>query len=369
MNTYEQNLARTLNAVHMSPVDKIPFSYSGPAYVARRQGMLMKDFITDFPKATDTTIGFLRTHPGIDSIHSPILCPTALSTLWFSNVRVPGVELPDDDLWQVLEQEVMTENDYQKILDMGFAAWRNDFFKDKLNDPLAKMAPYMGYAPTSIQRLKDEVGIPVMNGFSTGTPFEGFCGGRQLMNFFIDLMDEHDLVKAALDAAFDHQLGEYAAQLDAVRPLGAWVGGWRAAPELMSHDIFMEFIWPYLKKLIEVTIEKGVIPVLHFDSCWDREIETLKELPPRKCLLMLDGSTDMRRARDILDDRMCLMGDVPASILAFGSADECYSYTRKLISDVGPKTGLIISSGCDCPLNAVDENVDAIIQATLNFQI
>ena len=86
-------------------------------------------------------------------------------------------------------------------------------------------------------------------------------------------------------------------------------------------------------------------------------------------MLMLDGSTDMRKAREILDDRMCLLGDVPSSMLAFGTPSEVYDYVTKLIDDVGPKTGLMISSGCDCPLNAKDENVDAMIQATVDYQV
>ena len=131
----------------------------------------------------------------------------------------------------------------------------------------------------------------------------------------------------------------------------------------------MEYVWPYLQEMVLKTIEAGVTPVLHFDSCWDSELETLKELPARKCVLMLDGSTDMRKAREILDDRMCLLGDVPSSMLAFGTPSEVYDYVTKLIDDVGPKTGLMISSGCDCPLNAKDENVDAMIQATVDYQV
>lgn len=75
----------------------------------------------------------------------------------------------------------------------------------------------------------------------------------------------------------------------------------------------------------------------------------------------------MRLAREVLDDRMCLMGDVPASLLAFGSASEVYDYTHKLIDDVGSRTGLIVSSGCNTPLNAKAENVDAMVQAAWDY--
>ena len=44
-----------------------------------------------------------------------------------------------------------------------------------------------------------EANMPVVNAVMSGSPFEGFCGARQLMNFFMDLMEEPELVKKALD--------------------------------------------------------------------------------------------------------------------------------------------------------------------------
>ena len=131
----------------------------------------------------------------------------------------------------------------------------------------------------------------------------------------------------------------------------------------------MEFVWPNLKKAILTTAKSGTIPILHFDSCWNRELETLKELPTRTCILMLDGSTDIRMVREILDDWMCLMRDVPAQLLAFGSENDVYTYVTKLIRDVGPQTGLIVSSGCDVPLNAKPETVAAMICAAKEYHV
>ena len=49
--------------------------------------------------------------------------------------------------------------------------------------------------------------------------------------------------------------------------------------------------------------------------------------------------------------------------------EQVYEYVTKLIDDVGPKTGLIVSSGCDAALNARHENIDAMIQATLDYTV
>ncbi len=369
MSLFDERVKRTKDAIALQPVDKIPYSYSGCAYVARRQGIPMSEFIRDFPRATDATIAFCKAHPGIDSIHSPIMEPALLSTLWLSRVKLPGVDLPEDDLWQVDEREVLTRDDYVDIIENGYAPWLDKLMRERLGDPYTAMLPFLQNIGTTTQRMNAEAQLPVMNGANAGTPFEGFCGGRTLVEFFIDVMEEPELVKKACDAAHAYTAANFAATLEAAKPFAAWVGGWRAAPELMSHEIWIEYVWPYMKELIEIAIAKDVIPILHIDSNWDREIGMFRELPARTLLIMLDGTTNIRRAREILDDHSCLMGDVPASMLAFGSEDDVYNYTKKLIDDVGPKTGLIVSSGCDNPLNAKDANVDAMIQATLDYNV
>ena len=126
-------------------------------------------------------------------------------------------------------------------------------------------------------------------------------------------------------------------------------------------------MWPYLKQLAMMTIERGFVPIFHLDSNWDKGFPYFKELPPRTYVLSLDGTSDIRLCRNILGDEACIMGDVPASLLAFSSDSEVYDYTHKLIDDVGPKTGLIVCSGCDIPFNAKYENVKAMVDAAAEY--
>ena len=374
MASFEQRWNRTLQAVHMEKVDKIPFSYSGSAYIARREGLTIAEFVSDYPKAIDAAVQFCKDLPGIDTLHTPIMNPDALKTLWLSEVKVPGRDLPEDELWQIHEYKRMELEDYEKILKIGYGPWLAEYMQ-KLGDPGPSLAAFGQAMPVAIGRLASEAQVPVINaGGNCGGPIEGFCGARTLMEFFLDLVEEPELVKAAMDKAFEFLFANYVATLDALPAAaravtGAWVGGWRAAPYMLSHDTFMEFCWPYLEKLVMATLERGVLPILHFDSNWDSELETIATLPPRSCILMLDGATDPRKAREILGDRMCLMGDVPSQMLAYSTPNEVYEYTTKLIDDVGHDTGLIVSSGCDCPLNAKDENVDAMIQATIDYRV
>jgi uroporphyrinogen-III decarboxylase len=88
-----------------------------------------------------------------------------------------------------------------------------------------------------------------------------------------------------------------------------------------------------------------------------------RRLPPRSCILELDGDTDIFAAKKVLGDHTCIMGDVPARLLAFGTKDEVMGHCRRLISQVGRGGGFILSSGCSIPANARTENVRALTEA------
>ncbi len=63
---------------------------------------------------------------------------------------------------------------------------------------------------------------------------------------------------------------------------------------------------------------------------------------------------------------MAIMGDVPAPLLATGTPGQVTDYVQKLARDVGP-TGLILCPGCDAPIDAKPENMQAFVDASLEF--
>ncbi len=61
---------------------------------------------------------------------------------------------------------------------------------------------------------------------------------------------------------------------------------------------------------------------------------------------------------------MCIMGDVPASMLFLKEPEDIYAYCTRLIRQLGPQ-GFILQSGCDIPANAKLENVQAMVAAAV----
>jgi uroporphyrinogen-III decarboxylase len=72
--------------------------------------------------------------------------------------------------------------------------------------------------------------------------------------------------------------------------------------------------------------------------------------------------TDIRKARQVLGDHMCIMGDVPPALLSSGTPEQVFEHCTKLVKDIGP-TGYILQSGCDIPVDAPLENVKAMADA------
>ena len=136
----------------------------------------------------------------------------------------------------------------------------------------------------------------------------------------------------------------------------------RSSATFISPTIFEEIVWPVLKDSILRFHEAGLTYVLHADANWLPMLKYFTELPKGCVHVELDGSTDIVQAYDILRGWQSIRGDVPATMLAYGTPDEISNYCEKLIQ-MGMRGGFMLGSGCEVPLNAKAENVKALIDS------
>ncbi len=367
---YQERLDRLRRAIELEPVDRIPFVFMGTAFAPRYMGASMAEFCVDPDLRVDVTLAAMDRlggeFDGINSLPAGRIA-VALTVAWLSRVAVPGRELPEDSLWQVQETEVMTVDDYDTIIERGWLAFLLEYMP-RVIDPAefqANAAWTESNLTRVVQQCRERGYVPVSGGGTT-IPFECLCGGRSMEEFFLDLHRIPDKVKAALDVM---QPGLIQIGVDGARRSGVpavWVGGWRAASAMLSPKMWNEFVFPYYLEMVTQLAEHDIVSVLHFDHDWTRDLSRLLELPARRCILNLDGWTDIRKAKEILGDHMAIMGDVPAPLLATGTPDDVYAYVRDLARDVGP-TGLILCPGCDAPIDAKPENMEAFAAASLEY--
>jgi uroporphyrinogen-III decarboxylase len=368
---YQERLALIRRAIRLEPVDSIPVIYMGTAFSPRYMGMTMAEFCEDREGSLNVTLAAMDRLGGLDGINIAVAgkLHVFISAMWLSKIAIPGRDLPPDSLWQVHEQEVMTQADYDVIIEKGWQAFLMEYLPRVL-DPVEFQEEVIWHATNAkrIQQAYQEHGYVVVTDapFFLNIPFECLCGGRSMQKFFFDLYRMPDKVQAAMDVIFEDTMARIRLAPKPTGIGGAWLGGWRSASSLLAPKLWNRFTWPYLLKFANELVDNGFTPVLHWDQDWTRDLVRLQELPAKKCILNPDGMTDIRKFKELVGDRMAVMGDVPSSLFVAGTPDDIYSYVKELVRDVGP-TGLLLCPGCDAPLDAKPENMEAFVAAAREF--
>jgi hypothetical protein len=358
---YQRHEQRIRDAVTLKKPDRIPVVPNGPAWPGRALGVPISEIATNPLISRQTIVDAYVGLGEIDGIQSPAYHVCTLSIQWLSRVKRPGRELPRDELWQVDEAEIMKLEDYDKIVDQGFGPWLENYYRTQLPGTLEEMDAFVATIPAALKLCAERGVVPMTPAVAT-IPYEYFCGGRSMKEFLLDLFRHGDKVQAAMNAALPVLIDNMRNMIRGLGLMGLWIGGWRSASEFVSPRLWNRFVFPYFKAMVDAAVEEGAIPVLHYDANWTRDLDRLREFPKAKCVLSLGGKTDIFRAKEILGDHMCIMGDVPPALLALGTPGDVTAYCKHLISEIGP-AGFILSSGCDTPIDAQYDNVKAMVGA------
>lgn len=368
---YQENLERFQKTIRYQPVDRIPIAFIGSGFVPRYLGVPIADFAGDMKVQRDLNFEAFEKLGGIDGSNGPLTgapFDVALGSIWLSKVLMPGRELDDDELWQVAEKELMTIDDYDLILEQGWAKYKDNFWPRIWDDPKAFqkfMIKTVLATPLTVRKYKRAGYVPLCGALGT-IPYESLCGARSMSKFIFDLYRIPDKVEQVMDAMFPDMIKSVVMGGKMSGAMGVWIGGWRSASSVLGPEQWERFVFPYLKKMAEEVVAAGLVPILHLDQDWTRDLERFLEFPAKACIMNLDGMTDIKKTKEVLNGHMAVMGDVPASILSTGTPEDNRSYVKDLIETAGPE-GLILCPGCDAPINAKPENIQAMISAGQEF--
>ncbi len=361
---YRDRLDRLWRAVELGPQDRVPVVLEYSGFAPFITGTPMSDFLISPAAATRTMIRAWDMVGGGDGINYGSFSIFGLSRAFGAKIVIPKPGRADNEMWQVVETELLSADDYDRIVAEGWPAFSERFFEEKIfNDIDSRFKPPYKES-IDVQGAWAEKGAPVLTGGDIATPIEFLCGARSLPQFARDLFRRPDRVEAAMEEMAPYMAASVIKRAKSNGYPGVWVGGWRAAPEILSPRMWDRFVWPYFRQAVREVVAADLLAVLHLDSSWDRELARFLELPARKCILATDGRTDLSRAKDILGGHMCLMGDVPAAMFCLDPPEKVHGYCRHLVETLGPE-GFILHSGCDIPANAKLENVRAMVGAVM----
>jgi hypothetical protein len=387
---------RTLAAINLQPYDRVPVA----PHLNAEFPLRLKGKPTWYAyhhehalEAHEDTFDLYETVGGWDACTMAAGGGLAFTPPFLTNfavfygdvMRFPGADdrVPEEESSpQYAEHKLLEPEDYDAIAELG---WHNFCFEnmDRLSKtlfglPIAdssmeEMAANITFSYTATRDRWHGLGVPVLAGTNPIDPQMGLSLMRTLTDFTMDLYQRPEKVKGALEAIADDIIPGSIDSMLLTGPApetgipGIMLACERGSGAIYSLEIFEEFVWPYIKRAVEAFWEAGFVTTLHFDSDWTRNMPYLRELPAKSCIVELDSTTDIFKAKEILGDHLCLMGDVPPAISSLGTVEEMEAYCKRLIDEVGKDTGLILSTGCAVPPDTKLENFKAMIDTARNY--
>ncbi|MFC2164410.1 uroporphyrinogen decarboxylase family protein [Acidobacteriota bacterium] len=272
--------------------------------------------------------------------------------------------------------------DYDDVMERGFATLLfnrqldNEIFDRSIDDFLNYEFDYPKAYAEAWSKYVEEYGIPLEMGGRSTIPFELILYYRGFDQYVNDIFEIPDKVKAMCEWVLEHEIlngMKQAMIMGAGDVPGAEIVFFQAGvvgPPYVSPEVFEQFVWPTLKKGVDMIVNRGFKAHVHMDGDLTPVLPILKDigkgLPKGKILLDFE-KTDMKKAKEILGDRVCLFGNIPAALLCFGSTTEVEEYCKKLITDCAEGGGFIMSTECETPWNAKPENVKTILETAKKY--
>jgi hypothetical protein len=296
--------------------------------------------------------------------------------------RWPGLDLERDTIFQLVEEEMMKSEDYQWVVASGEAHRLTAylvFFVEMAARAWGFKSGARAYA-SMVPRLLAHLagwrrefaswkrrGVTTLYGFLPEAAFDSFSLARGLSAFAKDCIRDGGEVARAADALIDsyYFVTRLITSLMGVARVEIFLH--RSSNDFISPAMFAELSFPSLKRLVDRCVAGGIAPILHCDGNWDENLEVLRGLPAGRCVVQFDGPTDIFRAKRVIGDRICIMGDVPASMLCLSPASEVDEYCHRLIEEVGLGGGFIMAAGCEIPPNARASNVRVMLESVRKY--
>lgn len=405
---YEEKEKRVRDAIQLMEPDRVPTAlllmYFPSRYVGIPKATAFYDPATWKEAVIKTILDF---DPDLQFQGAGNNPGPTLEALDPKHTRWPGGTLSPDAPRQAIDVECMKEDEYDLFLDdptdftlryllpRAFGALaalsalpsmsdRFTFFPSITpiftNPEFRKVARVLlkagqeqekfNQAMGNIEEELANLGFPPYShgGGAGGAPFDTISDFyRGMHGAMTDMFRRPDKLLAACDKLLDMRI-KRASPADPKRrgnPKRVFIALHRGAEGFMSRKQFETFYWPGLKEAMLTSINLGYVPIPFCEGKYGDRLEYFLELPKGKAVCHFD-LTDMFRAKEVLRDHVCIMGNVPSALLQIGSPREVEEYCRKLIRVCGKGGGFILTQG-----SSVDEakpgNIKAMVDSVKKY--
>jgi uroporphyrinogen-III decarboxylase len=404
---YMERVTRLIDAIKLREPDRVPVVFNPGHIPARYSGYTVRDVMYDAEKLTKAWEKYIHDFeldvlPGAGLVR----CGKILDILESKMYKWPGHGLPDDCAAQYIEAEYLKADEWD-----AFNRDPSDFhFRTYLPriygavEPFRKLPPLQSiggihgglssFGDPEVQdafeafrkageeeaKWRKVISEVDRKGLESGLPpfSRGFVGGgapldsigatlRGTAGTIMDMFKQPERLTEYMEHTVPETIQRSTAMSNATGVPVVFMPLHRGADGFMSEKQFLTFYWPYLRRVILGCAEEGLVPVLFAEGGYNTRLEIIKDLPKGKVIWHFD-QTDMTRAKEILGDYACIMGNIPSSLLVTGRPDDIKASCRKLIETAGKGGGYIMAPGAAADDTKV-ENLKAMFEAAKEYGV
>jgi hypothetical protein len=404
---YRERVTRFIKAITLQKSDRVPVILPAGVSPAYHAGSTLKTVMYNYDELKRAWLTFMDQFE-CDTLASPGVVPSgrALEVIDSRITRWPGHGLGDDvRSQQFVEGEYMTAEEYgpfmkdpRDFLMRSFlprAAGAFGGFR-KLKPSTLPMTIPLVYASQfgdpdvqasfeallaagrEVRKWQAAVGEVAMAGFAHGLPsfYGGMSGApfdfigdslRGTKGIMMDMYRRPETLLEAMEVVTPLLVEDGVNGADAVGcpivfiPLHKGTGGF------MSQEQFEKFYWPTLKKVMLGLIDEGCVPLPFAEGDYGARLETISDMPKGTVVWHFEAM-DMAKAKQIVGQTACIMGNVPVSLLCTGTATQVKEACRRLIETCAPGGGYILAGAASVG-EASPDNLRAMTEAVREFGV
>lgn len=403
----QQREKRIQDAIALKKPDQVPIASMWDFFPARWKGATVKEVMYDPQLMFDIWVECME-HFTPDLGDNPYALRgfgAILDALDFQHLKWAGHGVGDNTSYQFVELEVMKADEYDHFLFdpsdfmvrrfwprvyKAFEPFKNlpplnqviSYFwgiyngatllspemeqaRQAMIDAGKKSQEVLKWAAAFSKKMGD-LGFPASSGGFSQVPFDtlgDFFRGTK--NIMMDLYRRPDKVMAACEKLAPIMIDSALASVKRTGVPRVFIPLHKGLDSFLSPQQFNKFYWPHMKELLETLIRKGITPWVLAEGSCNTRLESFRDVTPGKVVYHFE-STDIFKAKEIMRDRCCIRGNVPASILTVGTPEDVRSYCKKLIDVCAVDGGFIMDASS--PLaDAKPENVQAMYDFTREY--
>lgn len=140
-----------------------------------------------------------------------------------------------------------------------------------------------------------------------------------------------------------------------------WIGEGAASSSVISPKQYVDFVFPYQKKLVDHMKQRNILSIMHICGDINKSLKYIADTGVNG--IDIDYLVDLEFAWEQVSGKACLKGNINSAELLSSSGRHIYEISKQKVSRFKDK-GLILSTGCLVSRDTPPQNINAMVNAS-----